>query len=65
MLSAANINHGITLAFIALVSIILLIIAAVTALLKLSSKRQSENKDMVILIFTLIGITGLLYSCAG
>lgn len=65
MLSSANIEHGIMLALIALVSIILLIIAGITALFRLKSKNNSETQDMVILITFLLGITGLLFSCSG
>lgn len=53
------------LALIALVSIILLIITGVTALFRLKSKNKSETKDMIIISFALIGITGLLFSCSG
>ncbi|AZC01583.1 MULTISPECIES: hypothetical protein [Acinetobacter] len=65
MLSSANIEHGIMLALIALVSIILLIIAGITALFRLKSKNKSETKDMIIISFALIGVTGLLFSCSG
>lgn len=58
MISAANINHGLTLAFILLISIVLLIIAGVIGL---SSKSDSKGVVIVVLIF--IGMVGILYSC--
>lgn len=65
MLSSANIEHGIMLACLALVSIILLIIAGVLALFRVRRKNKSETQDAVILITFLLGITGLLFSCSG
>lgn len=65
MLSSANIEHGIMLAFLALVSIILVIIAGVLAIFRVRRKNKSEAQDAVILITFLLGITGLLFSCSG
>jgi len=64
MLSAANISHGLMLAFVILVSILFLIGAGIAALCRLKSKNRSETKDMIILMIALLGIAGLLFSCA-
>ncbi|WP_089606275.1 hypothetical protein [Acinetobacter piscicola] len=67
MLSAANINDGLMLAFIMLISIILLIITGIVALFRFKNKKEPklEAQDIVIIIFYFIGISGLLYSFLG
>lgn len=64
MLSSANIEHGIMLAFLGLIGIILLIIAGVLALFRMRSQNKSETKDMVILILFLSGLVSLLLACS-
>jgi len=66
MISAANINHGLTLAFILLISIILLIVAGVIGISsKKVDQKYSDTVSIVITILILVGMGGLLYSCAG
>lgn len=49
MLSAANISHGLMLAFVMLISIVLLIGTGITALCRMKSKNKSETKDIILL----------------
>lgn len=67
MLSAANINDGLMLAFIMLISIILLIITGIFALFRFKNKKEHklEAQDIIIVIFYFIGMSGLLYSFLG
>ncbi|EPF93227.1 hypothetical protein GCM10025882_07080 [Acinetobacter gyllenbergii] len=66
MLSAANISHGIMVAIVMLISIVFLIGAGISALCRMKSKKnKSETNDMIILMVTLLGVAGLLFSCAG
>lgn len=65
MLSSANIEHGITLALVWIVSIILLIIAAILIFLQCKRKSESNTQSIIIAIMIFIGLVGLLYSCSG
>lgn len=67
MISAANINDGLMLAFIMLISIILLIITGIVSLFRFKNKKETklEAQDIIIIIFYFIGISGLLYSFLG
>ena len=66
MISSANITHGLTLSLILLISIILLGIAGI---MKISSKKlDNKNTDTlnsIVLMLVLLGISGVLFSCAG
>lgn len=64
MISAANINHGLTLALILLMSMVLLIIAGVIGLSsKKMNKKHSNTQAMIMTTLILVGIAGVLYSC--
>ncbi|WP_312050162.1 hypothetical protein [Acinetobacter courvalinii] len=65
MLSAANINHGLMLVMVMLISILLLIGAGIAAFCRMKSKNSSETEGMIILMVALLSIAGLLFSCAG
>lgn len=65
MLSSANIEHGITLALIWLVSIIFLVIATILILLRYRRKSKSSIQDIIIATMIFIGCVGLLYSYTG
>ncbi|MCH7303917.1 hypothetical protein MMP74_05895 [Acinetobacter sp. NIPH 1869] len=65
MLSAANISHGIMIAMVMLISIVLLIGAGIAALCRMKSKNKSVTKDMIVFMIALLSIAGLLFSCAG
>lgn len=66
MISAANINHGLTLALILLISIVFLIVAGVIGI---SSKKvdhkHNNTVSIIITILIVFGIGGVLYSCTG
>lgn len=64
MLSAANINHGLTLALILLISIVLLIIAGIVGIsLKKDDQKYRNTKSIIITVLILVGTSGILYSC--
>jgi len=66
MISAANISHGLTLAFILLISMVLLITAGVIGISsKKVDQKHSDTQSLIITILILVGISGVLYSCAG
>lgn len=66
MISAANINHGLTLALILLISIIFLIIAGIIGISsKKDDQRHSDTKSIIITFLIFVGIGGVLYSCTG
>lgn len=46
MLSAANINHGLILAMVMLISILFLIGTGIAALCRMKSKNKSETKGV-------------------
>lgn len=66
MISSANITHGLILSLILMISIILLVIAGIV---KISSKKldnkNTETQNSIVLILVLLGISGVLFSCAG
>lgn len=62
MLSDANISHGIMIAIVMLISIVLLICAGIAALCRMKSKNRLVTNDMTVLMVALLGIAGV---CVG